>query len=173
MISFFKKWINKKVVSIVKQELELQLSVPSKQKEKKYRIKYKLPDSFRFGRIEAIFLSGENISIGENTYINTGMIQAGKESSVRIGEWCAIAYNVSIVAVTHDTDVPTGPPDSRKVIEGDISIGDRVWIGSNVYIREGVTIGNDVVVGANSVVTKNIPDNAIVGGVPAKILRNK
>jgi maltose O-acetyltransferase len=48
-----------------------------------------------------------------------------------------------------------------------------VWIGSNVFIKEGITIGNNVIIGANSVVTKNVPDNEIVGGIPAKHIKFK
>jgi maltose O-acetyltransferase len=48
-----------------------------------------------------------------------------------------------------------------------------VWIGSTVFITEGITIGNNVIIGANSVVTKNVPDNEIVGGIPAKHIKFK
>lgn len=68
---------------------------------------------------------------------------------------------------------PTGPAESRRVIEKDIVIGDRCWIGTNVFIKEGVSIGNDVIIGANSVVVKDVKDKAIIGGVPAKIIRFK
>jgi len=47
-----------------------------------------------------------------------------------------------------------------------------VWIGSGVYIKGGITIGNNVAIGANSVVTRSFPDNVVIGGVPARIIRN-
>ena len=53
-----------------------------------------------------------------------------------------------------------------------VTIGNDVWIGSRVTILPGVTIGNGVVIGASAVVTKDVPDNAVVGGNPAKILKN-
>ncbi|TXH27032.1 MAG: hypothetical protein E6Q96_07015 [Cyclobacteriaceae bacterium] len=56
---------------------------------------------------------------------------------------------------------------------GDICLGDGVLVGANSFIVPGITVGNKVIIGANSVVTKDIPDNAIVGGVPAKIIRYK
>ena len=46
-------------------------------------------------------------------------------------------------------------------------------IGTNVFIREGVVIGNNTIIAANSVVTENVPDNTIVGGIPAKIIKSK
>ena len=57
--------------------------------------------------------------------------------------------------------------------KGDIIIGDGVWIGANVFINPDVKIGNNAVICANSMVTKDVVDNAIVGGVPAKLLRLK
>lgn len=113
-------------------------------------------------------LSG-NIVIGEGTYMNAGQLHTGYHSRIQIGRYCAIGYNVKIIAITHDLQQPAGP--NRQVVEKDIAIGDHVWIGSNVFIREGVTVGNHVVIGANAVVTKDIPDNAVVGGVPARIIK--
>jgi maltose O-acetyltransferase len=52
-----------------------------------------------------------------------------------------------------------------------VTIGDNVWIGANATICPGVTLGNGVVVGAGAVVTKSFPDNVVVGGVPARILK--
>ena len=114
-----------------------------------------------------------NVTIGEHTYLNRSMVQTGASSKIVIGKWCAIGYNTFIFSATHDTMIPTGPEDQRPAVDGDIIIGDNVWIGANCYIREGVTIGNNAVVGANSVVTKSVPENAIVGGVPARVLRIK
>ncbi|MCG9579488.1 acyltransferase [Vibrio tubiashii] len=55
----------------------------------------------------------------------------------------------------------------------DVSIGSYCWIGANVFINPGIEVGNNSVVGANSVVTKNIPENEIWAGVPAKFIRKK
>jgi len=118
---------------------------------------------------EVSIFSIENVSIGPNTYMNSGKIYAGTKAKVKIGDWCAIGYNVTISATTHDPDFPTGP--DRKGMEKDIIIGDHVWIGNNVFIKEGITIGSHVIIGANAVVTKDVPDRAVVGGVPARILR--
>jgi acetyltransferase-like isoleucine patch superfamily enzyme len=64
------------------------------------------------------------------------------------------------------------PPAARKLYtKGPVRIGDRVWIGSHVSILPGVTIGEGAIIGANSVVSKDVPPYAIVGGIPARVLR--
>ncbi len=111
----------------------------------------------------------QNVIIGENTYFNSGQIHAGFKSKIIIGKNCAIGYNVHIKARTHDIKSPTG--ENMIMIEKDIEIGDNVWIGDNVFIKEGVKIGSNVIIGANSVVTKNLPDNVMAGGCPARIIK--
>lgn len=102
---------------------------------------------------------------GEGTYINSGQVLAGKISAVVIGKQCNIGYNVLISARTHLSE------DISNVIEKDIFIGNNVWIGNNVVIREGIKIGNNCIVGANSVVTHDVEDNTVVGGVPARVIK--
>jgi maltose O-acetyltransferase len=139
-------------------------------KEKDYRRRFSVHPTARLGYLPHIIFKG-NIEIGAHSYINSGRISTGKNSNVKIGEWCAIGHNVTIHAVSHDPDWATGLESERPIVEGSISIGNNVWIGSNVFIRPGVSIGNNCVIGVNSVVTKDIPENAIVGGIPAKIIR--
>lgn len=124
--------------------------------------------SVRFYNPNQTVVNGQ-ITIEQDTYMNSGRLISGKNSSIRIGKRCAIGHNVNISSITHNLKRPTGPNLMHK--EKDILIGDDVWIGTNVFIREGVTIGNNCVVGANSVVTKSIPPFSIVGGVPAKVIR--
>lgn len=143
-----------------------------KDKEKEYRKKFNIHPTARLGYFPHIVFKG-NITIEENAYFNSSKIYSGINSFVKIGKWCAIGYNVNIHAITHNADYSTGPEEERPAKEADIIIGDNVWIGSNSFILPGVTIGNNSVVGANSVVTKNIPDNAIFGGIPAKLIRYK
>lgn len=143
-----------------------------KEKEKIFRDRFNIHRTARLGYIPQIVFSG-NIEIGANSYFNSGKIYTGAQSSVQIGKWCAIGYNVNIHAITHDPDISTGIEKERPLVEKSVMIGDHVWIGSNVFILPGVTIGNNCVIGANSVVTKDIPSNSIFAGIPAKIIRMK
>lgn len=100
---------------------------------------------------------GIDCSIGGVTYIG---------NDVMMGPHC-IMYSYSHA---HDRiDIPMNKQGFEK--ETPIHIGDDVWIGSRVTILPGVKVGNHVIIGAGAVVTKDVPDYAIVGGVPAKILR--
>lgn len=113
-----------------------------------------------------------NISVGRGTYIRSGEIVAGP-ASVSIGKYCAIGANVSIRARSHDLRAPTAT-ETRQVngrVWADITIGNYVWIGNNVFIKHGVTVHDHAIIGANSVVVRDVPARAIVGGVPAKIIR--
>ncbi|MFN5319594.1 MAG: acyltransferase [Bacteroidia bacterium] len=122
--------------------------------------------------IGAVKISGKKFSLGKGSYMNSGYISAGN-AGVNIGAWCAIGYNVSIIAVTHDIHFPTGLETLRPFNEKPVHIGDGVWIGNNVVILPGCTIGNFAVIGANSVVNRDIPDFAICVGMPARVVKIK
>lgn len=146
------------------------LSASNRQKVSEYRKSFKISDSARLNFPENIWFKGD-ISVDEYTYINSGRFVSGANSCITIGKWCAIGHNVSMIAWTHDIDMPTGPIDERPTVEKSIHVGDHVWIGSNVFVREGVRIGSHAIIAANSVVTTDVPEHAIVGGVPAKVIR--
>ena len=80
-----------------------------------------------------------------------------------------IGPNTLITTVNH----PLSPAKRRRKtgVAKPITIGNDVWIGGNCTILPGVTIGNNVVIAAGAVVTKDIPDNCVVGGVPAKVIK--
>ncbi len=111
---------------------------------------------------------GKNIEVGNNFFVNYNcvILDVGK---VIIGENVMFAPNVSIYTAGH----PIHPESRNSGYEYGIEviIGDNVWIGGNVVINPGVKIGNNVVIGAGSVVTKDIPDNAIAVGNPCRVIR--
>ena len=90
-------------------------------------------------------------------------------AQVIIGDYVMIGPNVLISTAGH----PLSPKRRRECIAyaKPISIGDDVWIGGNVSIMAGVEIGSNVVLAAGAVVTKDIPDNSLVAGVPARVIR--
>jgi len=107
---------------------------------------------------------GATIRIGNGTYLNrnTEIVAARR---VEIGRECKIARDVIIM----DTDQHALPNSDLGFAP--VRIGDEVWIGARAIILKGVTIGDHAVIGAGSVVTRDVPSHAIVGGVPARILR--
>lgn len=116
---------------------------------------------------------GERLEIGDNCFINHGnVLQAGKcISKIIIGNNVQTGPGVMMFAYNHGTKLNGVSMVDQNYFDADIIIGDDVWIGANSTITSGVTIGSGVVIGAGSVVTKNIPDNTIVAGVPAKIIK--
>jgi maltose O-acetyltransferase len=112
-----------------------------------------------------------NITIGKNTFINQGCILwAAPSSKIIIGDDVLFGPRVTVIASNHGTSL-------QNIVrlnpwkDADITIGNDVWLGANSTILAGVTIGNGAIIGANSVVTKNVEENAIVGGVPAKLIK--
>ena len=130
-------------------------------KSEYYKKKY--PTISKDCRIGYECLLDGDIKIGKNTYLQRYCQVVG---DVTIGDDCSIASGVCMWANTHIHNI--GIPDGVK--RSKINIGNNVWIGTNAFIREGITIGDNCIIGANSMVTHNVPDNTIVGGVPAKII---
>lgn len=108
--------------------------------------------------------SPHRISIGENTHINRGCFIDGRGSCF-IGNNVSISHNVSLVTGGHDYNSKT-----FSGIYVPITIKDYAWIGINVTILQGIVIGKGAVVAAGSVVTKDVEDFTIVGGIPAKVI---
>lgn len=110
---------------------------------------------------------GKNITIGRNVFINA-CCHFQDHGGVTLGDGCLIGHNVVFATLNHDLN-----PDRRAfMMPAPIVLGKNVWIGSNSTILQGVTIGDGAVVAAGAVVTKDVPANVVVGGVPAKYLRS-
>lgn len=129
-----------------------------------------------------MFISaGKNINIQRNATFAMG-IKLGDNSG--IGQNCTVSKGTTIGAnvmmgpdvIIYTTNHATDRTDIPMIEQGftecrPVHIGDDVWIGSRVTIMPGVTIGNGVIIGTGAVVTKDVPDYAVVGGVPAKIIK--
>ena len=111
---------------------------------------------------------GYNIFVGENFYANFNCTFLDV-STIEIGDNCMFAPNVQLYTATH----PLHPVKRNSGLEyaKPIKIGDNVWLGGGVIVTPGVTLGNNVVVGAGSVVTKSFPDNVVIAGNPARIIK--
>ncbi|MBW8327224.1 MAG: sugar O-acetyltransferase [Prolixibacteraceae bacterium] len=107
---------------------------------------------------------GKHTKIGKNVFINFDctFLDLG---GITIEDGVLIAPKVSLLSEGH----PISPEHRHSLTVGHIHIKKNAWIGANVTILQGVTIGENSVVAAGSVVSKDVPDNSIVGGIPAKI----
>ena len=92
---------------------------------------------------------------------------------IEIGSGIMIGPNVVIRASNHGTVRPDIPIWEQGQTGGRIVVGDDVWIGANAVIVAGVTVGSHVVVAAGAVVTRDVPDYAVVAGVPAKVIADR
>ena len=111
---------------------------------------------------------GYNIFVGENFYANFNCTFLDV-STIEIGDNCMFAPNVQLYTATH----PLHPVKRNSGLEyaKPIKIGNNVWLGGGVIVTPGVTLGDNVVVGAGSIVTKSFPDNVVIAGNPARIIK--
>jgi acetyltransferase-like isoleucine patch superfamily enzyme len=109
---------------------------------------------------------GKNIHVGKNVFINSGC-HFQDQGGIIIGDGTLIGHNVVLATLNHDVD-----PQQRSTMHPvPIVIGKNVWIGANATVVPGVTIGDGAIVAAGAVVTKDVPANTMVGGVPGKIIK--
>ena len=115
-------------------------------------------------------LIGKNVKIGDNVHIASA-------ASVEIGNNVLMASHIFISDLDHGNyagENQTSPeisPDVREIYAEPIKIGDNVWLGENVVILKGVSIGKGCIIGANALVNKDIPENCIVVGAPARVIK--
>jgi acetyltransferase-like isoleucine patch superfamily enzyme len=90
---------------------------------------------------------------------------------LRIGEQCVIADRAMFIDFDHGVVEVERPIRHQGIYKRDVEVGSNVWIGYNACILRGVRVGDNSIIGANAVVTRDVPANAVVGGVPARIIR--
>ena len=109
---------------------------------------------------------GKNITVGENVFLNA-CCHFQDHGGVTLGDGCQIGHNVVFATLNHGLS-----PEERPITyPAPIVLERNVWVGSNATILQGVTIGENAVVAAGAVVTRDVPANTIVSGVPAKFIR--
>ena len=109
---------------------------------------------------------GKNIHLGKDVFINMGC-KFQDQGGIFIGDGALIGHNVVLATLNH----AMAPEDRATMVPASIHIGRNVWIGANATVLPGVTIGDGAIVAAGAVVTKDVPENTVVGGVPARIIR--
>ncbi|WP_439134928.1 acyltransferase [Pseudomaricurvus sp.] len=117
------------------------------------------------------FLHGP-ITLGRGVSVNQSVTLDGGRAGITIGDHTRIAAQTCMFAFNHGME-PDRLIQEQPVTSEGITIGRDVWIGANVSIVDGVTIGDKAIIGMGSVVTKNVPAGAKVGGNPAKVIGNR
>ena len=128
---------------------------------------------------------GRFVWIGDGTKIrcHEGVVEIGDKTvmgqectisayqRVRIGNECVIADRAMFIDFDHGMVEVERPIRLQGIYKRDVEVGNNVWIGYGACILRGVSIGDNSVIGTNSVVTKDVPANAVVGGIPARVIR--
>jgi acetyltransferase-like isoleucine patch superfamily enzyme len=135
----------------------------------------------RGGRIDF----GRFVWIGDGTKVrcHEGVVEIGAKTvmgqectisayqRVRIGEQCVIADRAMFIDFDHGVVETDRPIRKQGIYKRDVEVGNNVWIGYGACILRGVRVGDNSIVGTNSVVTRDVPANAVVAGIPAKVIR--
>ena len=111
---------------------------------------------------------GKNIVLGHHVFINS-YCYFMDGANITIGNHVFIGPYCGFYTASHPLDYPSRNLGLEKALP--IHVGDNCWFGANVSVMPGVTIGNGCVIGAGSVVTKDVEDNCVVAGVPAKVIQ--
>lgn len=128
------------------------------------------------------YFSEENVHIGKYSYGELNVVSFNNKSNLYIGNFVSIAQNVSfLLDADHYISTISSYPFKAKVLgegdeaisKGDIVVGDDVWIGYGATILSGVHIGQGAIIAAGAVVSKDVEPYAIVGGVPARVIKHR
>jgi acetyltransferase-like isoleucine patch superfamily enzyme len=109
---------------------------------------------------------GKNLRIGRNVFFNSG-VKIQDQGGVVIEDGALLGHNVVIATINHGMN----PAHRADICLSPVRIGKNVWIGANATICPGVNIGDGAVIAAGAVVTENVPENTVYGGVPAKFIK--
>ena len=110
------------------------------------------------------------VSIGAKTVLGQECTISAYQH-VSIGRECVVADRVMLIDFDHGMVEVERPIRLQGIYKRDVRVGNNVWIGYGACILRGVTVGDNAVIGTNSVVTTDVPENAVVGGVPARVIR--
>jgi acetyltransferase-like isoleucine patch superfamily enzyme len=109
---------------------------------------------------------GKNLTLGKGVFINMGC-RFQDAGGITIGDGTLVGHGSTLTTLNHAVD-----PDRRAdMTPAPVVIGRKAWLGAAVTVVPGVTIGDGAIVGAGAVVTKDVPANAVVAGVPARVIR--
>ncbi|HET8592363.1 MAG TPA: acyltransferase [Solirubrobacterales bacterium] len=128
---------------------------------------------------------GRFVWIGDGTKVrcHEGVVEIGDKTvfgqectisayqRVRIGEQCVIADRAMFIDFDHGVVDVERPIRRQGIYKRDVVVGSNVWVGYGACVLRGVRVGDNAIIGSNSVVTRDVPANAVVGGVPAKLIR--
>lgn len=109
---------------------------------------------------------GKHLRFGRNVFVNSGCAFQD-QGGIVIGDEALIGHNVTLCTLNHSPD----PASRGDLLPAPIVIGARVWMGANVTVVPGVTIGEGAIVAAGAVVTRDVPPNTVVAGVPARMIK--
>lgn len=109
---------------------------------------------------------GKNLTFGEDVFVNMGC-RFQDAGGITIGDGSLIGHGTTLTTLNHAVD----PARRADMVPAPVVTGRRVWLGASVTVVPGVTIGDGAVVGAGAVVTRDVPDDTIVAGVPARVIR--